>query len=242
MSYYGFTVTNNGRELIAKLTAGKQLVLSRIMVGSGKCPDDVDPKMLTELDTPVAMGTSTIPSYDGNAVRMIVEYRSDMNGGLEQGFWLNEFGIYAFDPDKGEVLMYYGCLGDYPQWVSPMTGTGVDVRRFPVCIFIGDDSGVEVDYSCEAWMTAEDVDEYCTITILPKFLEHAGRMIAEHNANAEAHPYIQGLITALDSRLSLIELMYSTEIKDNSFCVTFNTLDGVTATGVWNKTASRIEY
>ena len=60
---------------------------------------------------PVAAATSTVPTYDGASVKMIVEYRSDLNGGLDEGFWLNEFGIYAYDPDEGEVLIYYGCLG-----------------------------------------------------------------------------------------------------------------------------------
>ena len=35
MSYYGFVVTDSGRELIAKLVAGQQLPISKIMVGSG---------------------------------------------------------------------------------------------------------------------------------------------------------------------------------------------------------------
>ena len=33
MSYYGFVVTDSGRELIAKLVAGQQLPISKIMVG-----------------------------------------------------------------------------------------------------------------------------------------------------------------------------------------------------------------
>jgi len=37
--FYGFVVTRNGRELIAKLTAGQQLQLSKIMVGTGRVPD-----------------------------------------------------------------------------------------------------------------------------------------------------------------------------------------------------------
>ena len=41
MSYYGFVVTDSGRELIAKLVAGQQLPISKIMVGSGTIPDDV---------------------------------------------------------------------------------------------------------------------------------------------------------------------------------------------------------
>ena len=137
MSWYGFTVTDQGRALIAKLVAGKTLSLSRIMVGSGACPDETNPKTLTDLVAPVAAATSTVPTYDGASVKMIVEYRSDLNGGLDEGFWLNEFGIYAYDPDEGEVLIYYGCLGNYPQWVSAASSTGVDVRRYPVCIDIG---------------------------------------------------------------------------------------------------------
>ena len=44
MSYYGFVVTDSGRELIAKLVAGQQLPISKIMVGSGTIPDDVKPR------------------------------------------------------------------------------------------------------------------------------------------------------------------------------------------------------
>ena len=154
--FYGFVVTRNGRELIAKLTAGQQLQLSKIMVGTGGVPDFGNPREMEDLSEPVALATSTEPVYDQNTVRMIVEYRSDLNGGLDHGFWLREFGVYAYDPDKGEVMIYYGCLGIYPQYVSAYSPQGVDVRRFPVCIVIGEDLGVSVDYKCEAWMTAED--------------------------------------------------------------------------------------
>lgn len=242
MSYYGFAVTDKGRTLIAKLVAGKQLSLSRVMVGSGSCPDDREPKTLTDLVEPVAAATTTTPTYDGASVKMIIEYRSDLNGGLDHGFWLREFGVYAYDPDDGEVLIYYGCLGDYPQWVSAASNTGVDVRRFPVCIVIGDDSGVTVDYDCEAWMTAEDVEQYCTITMLPKFLEKAQELIDEHDVDENAHFSIQNLVTSMDARLSLLELLFNTKMDGNPFKVTFETLDGVTVQGVWNTGAKRIDF
>lgn len=242
MSYYGFAVTDKGRTLIAKLVAGKQLSLSRVMVGSGSCPDDREPKTLTDLVEPVAAATTTTPTYDGASVKMIVEYRSDLNGGLDHGFWLREFGVYAYDPDDGEVLIYYGCLGDYPQWVSAASNTGVDVRRFPVCIVIGDDSGITVDYDCEAWMTAEDVEQYCTITMLPKFLEKAQELIDAHDVDENAHFSIQNLVTSMDARLSLLELLFNTKVDGNPFKVTFETLDGVTVQGVWNTGAKRIDF
>lgn len=242
MSYYGFAVTDKGRNLIAKLVAGKQLSLSRIMVGSGSCPDDTEPRALTDLVEPVAAATSTVPVYDGASVKMIVEYRSDLNGGLERGFWLREFGVYAFDPDDGEVLIYYGCLGDYPQWVSAASDTGVDVRRFPVTIVIGDDSGVAVDYSCEAWITAEDLKQYCEVTVLPWFLDEAQELINAHDVDENAHFSIQNTVSGMDARLSLLELIINTTVDGNPFVVTFETLDGTKVEGVWNETAKRIDF
>ena len=120
MSYYGFVVTDSGRELIAKLVAGKQLPISKIMVGSGTIPDDVKPAAMTALVEPVAAGTSTAPVYDGASVRMIVEYRSDLNGGLDHGFWLREFGVFAGEDryttrDSERLLrlpLYYEMTGE----------------------------------------------------------------------------------------------------------------------------------
>lgn len=241
-SYYGFVVTDDGHELIAKLVAGQQLPISKIMVGTGSVPEGTDPHAMKALSEPVAAGTSTTPVYDGKSVRMIVEYRSDLNGGLDHGFWLREYGVFAFDPDKGEVLIYYGTLGDYPQYVSAASPTGIDVRRFPVCIIIGEGLGVTVDYKCEAWMTAEDVAEYCTVTVLPMFLSEVEELIGQHDADPEAHYAIQNKVTDMDARLSLLELLFNTTVTGNPFTVTFETLDGVLVEGVWNEPAKRIEF
>ena len=46
----------------------------------------------------------------------------------------------------------------------------------------------------------------------------------------------------VDARLSQLELMYSTDVRGNPFAVTFETLDGVEAEGVWNQPQARIEF
>ena len=240
--YYGFVVTDAGRELIAKLVAGQTLKISRIMVGTGFVPEGVKPTQLTDLQEPIAAGTSTMPTYDGASVHMIVEYRSDLNGGLEHGFWLREFGVYAMDPDKGEVMIYYGTLGNYPQYVCSYGKNRVDVRRFPICITIGEGMGVTVEYKYEAWMTAEDVMEYCMTTVLPEFLKEAQKLIDEHNLDPEAHPALRGTISDIDGRLALLELLFNTSVTGNPFLVTFETLEGTTVEGVWNQPSKRIEY
>ena len=240
---YGCTTTKRGRALIAKIMAAKMpLTLTRTMVGSGTCPEGLFPGELQDLVEPVAAATSNEPVYDGDTVHMTVEYRSDLNGGLDHGFWIREFGVFAKDLDGTEVLLYYGTLGDYPQWVSAYSTNGIDTRRFPISITVGEGATVIIDYSPEAFMTAEDVKEYCTVVMLPQFLVEAQKLIDAHNANSEAHPAIQNLIAAMDSRLSLLELMYNTDVSGNPFTVTFESLTGLVATGVWNATQKRLEF
>ena len=118
---YGFIITAAGRRILAGLLAGQTLTLSRIMVGKGNISSVEEMARLTDLVQPVAEATSTVPavSAEGDSVSFIVEYRSDLNGGLKEGFWLSEFGVFAQNPGRPEedVLIYYATLGDFPQYV-----------------------------------------------------------------------------------------------------------------------------
>lgn len=91
-------------------------------------------------------------------------------------------------------------------------------------------------------MTSEDVKDYCTTTMLPQFLVEAQGLIDQHNADTAAHPSIQATTAAVDSRLSLLELMYNTNVSGNPFTVTFENLDNLVVQGVWNATQKRIEF
>lgn len=172
MSQYGCTLTRVGSELLARLGAEqKPLVITGVKVGSGVCPDDVFPGDLEGLIDPVADGTSNMPRYKGNTVFLTVEFRSDMNGGLKHDILINEFGVFSRDPDGANVLLYYGTLGDHPQKVSAFSNSGIDIRRFPISIKVGEMAEVVIDYSPEGLMTAEDVAEYCTTILLPQLID-----------------------------------------------------------------------
>ena len=119
----------------------------------------------------MADGTSNVPWYSGDTVRMTIEFRSDMNGGLKKDVLINEFGVFAKDLDGSKVMLYYGTLGDSPQKVCAFNGSGIDIRRFPISIKVGEQAQVIIDYSPEGLMTAEDVAEYCTTTLLPQIIE-----------------------------------------------------------------------
>ena len=69
-----------------------------------------------------------------------------------------------------------------------------------------------------------------------------GAAIAAHDGDPDAHPYIRALHSGLDARLSLMELMYNTDVSGNPFTATFESLAGLVATGVWNTALNRLEF
>ena len=158
MSYYGGTITVDGRNLITSLMAGKTIEFTRIVVGSGKMPEGVEPIDMKELVQPVAEAVSTIPVVDNGVMSMIVEYRNDLNGGLETGFWLEEFGIFAKTEDTEEVLLYYATLGDSPQPVNAYKDNRVDIRRYPISIALELDADIQIEYTAGAFITAAEAD------------------------------------------------------------------------------------
>ncbi len=72
--------------------------------------------------------------------------------------------------------------------------------------------------------------------------DHVKTSIAAHNTDPEAHPNLRETCAGLDARLSLLELMYATDISGNPFTVTFGSLGGLTAAGVHNTALARLEF
>ena len=119
---------------------------------------------------------------------MIVEYRSDLNGGLQEGFWIGGFAVYGKVGTEDAVMIAYGSLGDAKQYVSAyVPGTAPDVRRYPVSITVTTGIQVDVAYPAEAWMTAEDVAAYFNQTLKPDLEESLQDLIDDHNEDPDAH-------------------------------------------------------
>lgn len=186
--FYGFVITEAGNSLLASMVAGQTLTITKAVVGEGTADNAEAARKLTNLIDPGPEGTSTVPTVEENSVNMIVEYRSDLNGGLQQGFWIGEFGIFGKVGTGAETLIGYGSLGDAKQYVSAyVAGTAPDVRRYPVSITVTTGIQVDVDYPAEAWMTAEDVADLFNQTLKPELEESLDGLIEDHNEDPDAH-------------------------------------------------------
>jgi len=145
---------------LAKWGAGAPRIIESVWVGSGAIDTAVqDPANLTDLIEPVRAATSSRPATEGNRVQFVIEYRNDMHPD-SQGFWINEFGVFATDPDEGRVLLCYGSLGDYPEWV-PGIGNGAEltVRRYPVAIGVSGEGEVQLSFPAKAFVTEDELQE-----------------------------------------------------------------------------------
>lgn len=118
----GTVLTNNGLALITKLVAAKAtLEFSRVAVGTGKVPQGVDPQAMINLNA--YKMDAQISSYgvspDQEDVAYIVTQVSSI--GVSTGFAVTEGGVFANDPDKGEILFAYLDLTEDPQYVYAET-------------------------------------------------------------------------------------------------------------------------
>lgn len=179
--FYGFVITEAGNRLLAQMVAGQTLALSRVVMDKGTADSAEAARRLAAPIEPGPAGTSTVPSVEGSTVSLTVEYRSDLNGGLSEGFWIGGFGIFAKNPAGGDdVMIYYGSLGDARQYVSAYApGTAPDVRRYPVSITVTEGVAVTVTCPAEAWMTAQEVAEYVERTLRPALLNQVIRLGGE---------------------------------------------------------------
>ena len=75
------------------------------------------------------------------------------------------------------------------------------------------------------------------------------KALAAHSGDENAHKPIQEKIDGLiaenmrqESRISLLELMYNTDVSGNPYTATFESLTGLICTGVWNTALARLEF
>ena len=100
--FNGTILTDKGRNLLAKALTGTELKFTKVSLGDGVWNESVNPESLTGLVSKkmdLAINALEVTG-DGTArLRFVLT-----NTGLSEGFFTREIGIYANDPDEGEIL------------------------------------------------------------------------------------------------------------------------------------------
>lgn len=133
-NFGGLQFTNKGRNLKAKAEAGAPLVFTKIKIGSGSLGGQ-SISTLNDLITPIKTLdiTKCKPLSDGTAVIGT----SFNNNDLVTGFYWRELGLFATDPDLGEILYCYGNMGATAEYIPPGGGPDIVEKSVDIIAIIG---------------------------------------------------------------------------------------------------------
>ena len=147
--------TTLGLNLMAKLQTGATLDITRAVGGDGHTSADA----LTALTEVTARQTLTLSNVvykgSGQALLPVTLY----NRGLTAGYPLRQIGIYAADPDDGEVLMMV-AQSEQPDTIPSAEDSPDFVANFSFHIALGNAGRINVSYSLTDMATKADYVAY----------------------------------------------------------------------------------
>ena len=138
-AFGGLIFTNKGRNLQAKAQAGAQLNFTRIAVGDG----DLGGSSIAEFnDLKHQVKSISITKLKVLTGGKAVVGGSFSNQDIVDGFYWKELGVFAEDPDLGEVLYCYGNSGAKAEYIPAGGGPDVVEKSVDVVTIIGNAANV----------------------------------------------------------------------------------------------------
>ena len=170
------TMTDVGAALQAKVNAGKtKLTFTKIKVGSGV--NATNPLVLTDVISSKWETTNFVVKLEGKIVSVDTVIT---NIGIHEAFRMSEIGLFAQDPDKGEIL--YAYLTDpEPDRMPAESGSVVVSQELTIGMVFSNTGNVSLTVNIGALITREQLTE----------------AVKQHNTDISSHPPITDQIKAI---------------------------------------------
>ena len=170
------TMTDVGAALQAKVNAGKtKLTFTKIKVGSGI--NATNPLALTDVISSKWETTNFVVKLEGKIVSVDTVIT---NTGIHEAFRMSEIGLFAQDPDKGEIL--YAYLTDpEPDRMPAESGSVVVSQELTIGMVFSNTGNVSLTVNIGALITREQLTE----------------AVKQHNTDISSHPPITDQIKAI---------------------------------------------
>lgn len=170
------TMTDVGAALQAKVNAGKtKLTFTKIKVGSGV--NATNPLVLTDVISSKWETTNFVVKLEGKIVSVDTVIT---NTGVHEAFRMSEIGLFAQDPDKGEIL--YAYLTDpEPDRMPAERGSVVVSQELTIGMVFSNTGNVSLTVNMGALVTREQLTE----------------AVKQHNTDISSHPAITAMIAKI---------------------------------------------
>ena len=138
MFFPKLSLTDAGRALIIKALSGETLTFTKLAIGTGEDPGEVAD--LTDLVSGVVdMQITSIEKGDG-----VVKLEGSFdNSALNAGIYARELGVFAEDPDIGEILYAYANAGEFPAYIPTDSSNSFERITLRVLVAVGDAENIE---------------------------------------------------------------------------------------------------
>ncbi len=223
----GSYLTQKGTALIAKLLASKdQLTFTRAAVGTGTVPEGMSPEMMTDLNQYKMDGMiAAIENPSTGEASVVVQV---LNTTLQQGFNGTELGLWATDPDEGDILYTYLVLANHPEWIRPYGDPVNKLASFSLITVVDSVELVSAVIDPDAFARASDLAKYSLI------------------GHSHQITDVIGLQDILDEHTAEIDLLNDLVSGDMPGGIVFSAdlinLSNVSITdGIYNQSARRIQ-
>ncbi|WP_102274106.1 phage tail-collar fiber domain-containing protein [Cytobacillus massiliigabonensis] len=218
--YTGMVLTKKGKILQAKAESGVRLNFTKVAIGDGTHGSQ-NIEEIEVLQNPIKdlWITGINVEFDRCKVSSAIT-----NEGLNQGFYLREMGLYAYDPDEGEIL-FAVALAKEADYLPAVGGTTAINSEFEITIFVANASNITANISNVGYVSREEFDE----------------LVLRFNVTSEKTDKNTEDISKIGLRLTNLEQSYSNNFTSNQFTEDLNTLvDVVVTRGVYDSVNKRL--
>lgn len=176
-NWQGAILTNKGRALQAKVEGGLcQLALTKLKTGDGTLAPGQTLEALTDLVSPKQNIAISAVVVDEDQPGVVYVKGILSNASLTTGYMVKELGLFATDPDDGEIL-YAVTVDSNPDYLQDNTSATVITEALKLAIAVSNTSDVTATLDPEGLLTVEDMDI--------------------HNADSDAHDGILEKVSEL---------------------------------------------
>lgn len=148
-------ITTRGLQLLARLASGaEQLEFTGVKVGTGVVPDGTDPAQLMHLVSYKMDGMIADYGYDQETDDAFVVMQIT-NAGITSGFVMTEVGLFAMDPDRGEILYAYVDLSEDPNYIMPEENGRAKTVQIKMHVVVGEAANITATINPLSQVTME---------------------------------------------------------------------------------------
>ncbi len=219
-AFGGLVLTTKGRNLQAKAQAGTQLNFTRIAVGDG----ELEGSSILELN----ILKHEVKTLNITKLKPLTGGKAAVGGmlsnqGLLSGFSWCELGLFALDPDLGEILYCYGNAGVNAEYIPADGGSDVLEKSIDIISIVGDVANVTA--TIDQSLIFASVDELNALSVEVAAKETpAGAQTkateAETNAKAYTDAKVAALVDASPATLDTLNELAAALGDDPNFATT----------------------